>query len=151
MSKENQEENAVLPNPEERTNWLFWYTFEWLTPLIYLGYKKSLDMEDLFDLKKNDKAEVIMESMNECWKSSKHSKYALTLAVTKYMYVRFFIAGLLKILSDICNLSQPLVLVALLKYISDVNSMWWEGVIYAIGLFLLGCIASTCVQVIIFI
>jgi hypothetical protein len=147
MKEEVLEEKKILPNVEEKTNWLFWFTFEWLTPLIYLGYKKSLDMDDLFDLKKNDKSEVIMEDVNECWKTSKHSKYSLYLTILKYIWKRFLIAGFLKIFSDICNLSQPLILVALLRYISDINKPWWEGLIYAFGLFFLGCIASFCVQV----
>lgn len=38
-------------NPLETTNWFFVLTFDWLTPLLFKGLRRPLEVEDIWDLR----------------------------------------------------------------------------------------------------
>jgi hypothetical protein len=102
-------------NIEEKSNWIFWLTFEWLTPLLYLGIQKPLEIEDLMEIKYFDKAETIMNT-----KMRKNNQLYKILLST--FIIRFLIAAFLRTIVDICNLSQPILLILYLKFINEIHS-----------------------------
>lgn len=55
MEKINNKKKKIPPSPETYAFPLFLITFEWLTPLMWTGFWKTLELEDLFDLEKRDK------------------------------------------------------------------------------------------------
>jgi hypothetical protein len=56
-----------LETPEHDANIFSRITFHWMDPLMKLGYKKVLNMSDLWNLKLEDKAEYNSEKFQEAW------------------------------------------------------------------------------------
>ena len=53
------------PYPEDNANLLSKAFFQWVNPLVILGNKKVLDMDDLPDCSKHDKSEVLYSTFIE--------------------------------------------------------------------------------------
>ena len=45
-------------NPRETANWVSVALFWWLNPLLALGFRKDLELEDLYKAKHEDESEV---------------------------------------------------------------------------------------------
>ena len=46
-------------NPRENANLLSIIFFWWMNPLLWVGYKKDLELEDLYETLKEDQSEVL--------------------------------------------------------------------------------------------
>ena len=129
-----KEEKKIQESPESGAFPLFLLSFDWITPLMWKGFWKSLDEEDLFDLQKKDKVKENMNFFNFIlkkkavriskkfdtqWNIVKNSRYALTFALIRTFGFRFVFAGLLKLIMDICNLIQPLILREILAFLAE--------------------------------
>jgi len=49
-SKISEKRNSKK-NPLDYTNWLSQLTFSWMTPLVWRGAKKTLELDDFWDLR----------------------------------------------------------------------------------------------------
>jgi hypothetical protein len=63
-------------------------------------------MEDIYDIRENDKAEVITIEIEKYWNKYKNNKFALILTILRYCWLRLLVAQILKLISDICTLCQ---------------------------------------------
>lgn len=55
--------------PEFRANVVSQTTFSWLTPLLRVGYKKALDMDDIWELAPPDKVENVNSTFEGHWRA----------------------------------------------------------------------------------
>lgn len=42
---------VLKKSPLESSNWLFWLTFDYMTPLLFKGLFRPLELEDCWDLR----------------------------------------------------------------------------------------------------
>ena len=55
-------------NPSETAGWLSITFFWWMNSLLALGYRKDLELEDLYEPRKEDKSEVLGDRLEEEWR-----------------------------------------------------------------------------------
>ncbi|ORX95055.1 hypothetical protein K493DRAFT_329810 [Basidiobolus meristosporus CBS 931.73] len=56
---------GVLPSPEESASVLSLATFSWMNAMIFKGYRKSIDMEDVYDLPENERSGYLCRKFDE--------------------------------------------------------------------------------------
>uniref|UniRef100_A0A8C4QJ70 ABC transporter TMD0 domain-containing protein n=1 Tax=Eptatretus burgeri TaxID=7764 RepID=A0A8C4QJ70_EPTBU len=71
--KEAQQRTRSIHNksPEEDASFLNKLLFTWFDRMVYLGYKKPLEMEDLWELKAKDKADAVSRAFGWNWKAER--------------------------------------------------------------------------------
>lgn len=47
----NEPKQTLKKSPLESSNLLFWLTFDYMTPLLWKGIRKTLELEDFWDLR----------------------------------------------------------------------------------------------------
>ncbi|KAG2214416.1 hypothetical protein INT47_000972 [Mucor saturninus] len=127
--------------PEERTNIFGRLTFSWMTPLMQLGYKTPLIMDDLWNLKHEDEAEVVGERFQKCWDiEMKKERPSLFLALVKSIGGPFLFAAVLKAIQDILQFTQPLLLRELMgwvtSYLTNEPEPGYRGVFISVAMFI---------------
>ncbi|XP_046552046.1 multidrug resistance-associated protein 1-like [Haliotis rubra] len=56
-----------VASPETRASFLSRLSFTWINPLLFKGYRKSLEVDDLFDLHPRDKSEKVLPHFWKAW------------------------------------------------------------------------------------
>ncbi|CEP10034.1 hypothetical protein [Parasitella parasitica] len=135
------DEGGELDCPEENTNIFGRLTFSWMTPLMQLGYKTPLIMEDLWDLKHEDEAQVVGQRFQIYWeKEMAKEKPSLLRALVFTLGGPFLFAAVLKAIQDVLQFTQPLLLQELMgwvsSYMTDNPKPGYHGVFIAVGMFL---------------
>ncbi|KAI8366373.1 multi drug resistance-associated protein MRP [Choanephora cucurbitarum] len=134
-------EEDEYDSPEEKTSIFGRLTFEWMTPLMRLGYQKPLTMDDLWNLKFDDQSANISVEFQQNWqKELTKQKPSLLRALLKTLGGPFALAALFKALQDILQFTQPWLLKKLMgwvtSYASDEPEPAYFGIVIAIGMFL---------------
>ncbi|RCH98429.1 ATP-binding cassette, sub-C (CFTR MRP), member 9, partial [Rhizopus stolonifer] len=130
-----------LDSPEEKTNIFGRLTFNWMTPLMRLGYQKPLSMEDLWNLKSDDQSAFVSAQFQQNWqKELTKKKPSLLKALVKTLGGPFALAALFKALQDALQFTQPWLLKKLMgwvtSYNSDVPEPAYLGIVIAVSMFL---------------
>ncbi|KAI9307717.1 multi drug resistance-associated protein MRP [Cunninghamella echinulata] len=130
----------ALDCPEETSNIFSRLTFEWMTPLMRLGYNKPLVMDDLWNLKHDDQSVIVGEKFEKYWSIEMQKKNPSLLRALVYsLGGPFFLAALFKALQDILQFTQPMLLRSLMiwvgSYITDDPEPAYRGVFIAVGMF----------------
>lgn len=60
---------VVSVSPEDSAGWLSKATWHWLTPLLFLGYRRPLENGDVFALPETYRAEALADSFERAWKA----------------------------------------------------------------------------------
>lgn len=129
----NSKNDTPKPNPLDTTNILFKLTLEWMTTFIFRGAWRTLEMEDLWDLRYAKKVETLSSNkfrkshsakelgkrFTEEFEKRKKSKHSLLLTMNKMVGLQFFFAGVLKIIGDVFNLIGPMFLKLLLDFLQS--------------------------------
>ncbi|KAI9023065.1 multi drug resistance-associated protein MRP [Phycomyces nitens] len=115
-------------------------TFDWMTPLMRLGYQKPLVMDDLWDLKHDDQSEVIGKKFQANWDvEMKKKNPSLLRVIVKTLGGPFFLAALFKIIQDILQFTQPILLRELMGWVASHNSEEpepvYRGVLISVAMF----------------
>ncbi|KAI9470014.1 MAG: multi drug resistance-associated protein MRP [Benjaminiella poitrasii] len=135
------EEEDVMDCPMEKTNVFGRLTFSWMTPLMRLGYKSPLVMDDLWNLRHDDEAAFISEKFQKNWKMElKKEKPSLFWALFKTLGGPFMFAALFKGIQDILQFLQPILLKELMgwvgSYLTDSPEPGYKGVFIAVFMFI---------------
>ncbi|KAI9315926.1 multi drug resistance-associated protein MRP [Dichotomocladium elegans] len=110
-------------SPELNTNIFRRLTFSWMTPLMRLGYKKPLVMDDLWNLKTSDQSAVIGDVFEKHWNQElKKKKPSLLRALVKTVGGPFLFAALFKMIQDILQFTQPMLLKQLITWVGSYGS-----------------------------
>ncbi|KAI8975515.1 multi drug resistance-associated protein MRP [Mycotypha africana] len=131
-------EEDELDSPEERTNIFGRLTFSWMTPLMRLGYKHPLTMDDLWNLKSDDQSVNVGAEFQKNWqKELKKSKPSLLRALVMTLGGPFALAAALQ---DILQFTQPMLLKQLMVWVTSYNSPEprpaYQGVLISIAMFI---------------
>ncbi|KAI7899459.1 multi drug resistance-associated protein MRP [Cokeromyces recurvatus] len=127
--------------PIEKTNIFGRLTFSWMTPLMQLGYKSPLVMDDLWNLRHDDETAVISQKFQKNWnKELQKEKPSLFRALFKTLGGRFMFAALFKAIQDILQFLQPILLKELMgwvgSYLTDNPEPSYKGVFIAVFMFI---------------
>ncbi|KAJ3112059.1 hypothetical protein HDU96_004984 [Phlyctochytrium bullatum] len=159
MGATGSEVRVPNPSPELRASWLGKLIFTWLDGLLFKGYRTPLQMEDLYDLNEAYLAHGLADRFEKLWNETtkdgtdKSNPRRKLLGVFFKMFGRGFLPiGLLKFSADLCNAAAPLVLQAILVFISESSSgsnkrPLWVGLLWAFGLFCLNMYSSIAISV----
>ncbi|KAH3674240.1 hypothetical protein WICPIJ_009640, partial [Wickerhamomyces pijperi] len=112
-------------------NILSFLTFHWVSNIINIGYSRRIENEDLYQI---GGTELSVETMTERFEnilsemSQKHygehpdeayGSYLIFKAISKTFYKRFWLAGgISKVIADSTQITMPLMVRALIKYIN---------------------------------
>lgn len=95
-------------------------TFEWMTPLMKLGYTKFLTEDDLWDLRKKDSTHDTEARFTKAWeKQLKKKKPRLWMAFFEAFGVPFGVGALFKIVQDCLAFVQPQLLRKLISFVAS--------------------------------
>ncbi|KAI8093508.1 multi drug resistance-associated protein MRP [Halteromyces radiatus] len=134
-------EEDALECPEGTSNIFGRLTFEWMTPLMRLGYEKPLTMDDLWDLQHDDQSAVVGQKFEKYWSMEMKKEHPSLLRALVYsLGGPFFLAALFKALQDVLQFTQPLLLRELMlwvaSYASDAPQPAYRGTLIAVGMFI---------------
>ncbi|CAE7110372.1 unnamed protein product [Rhizoctonia solani] len=145
-------------------------TYAWLTPLITLGWRRTLQATDLWRIRAEEEAGPLSQSLDEAWlrrvekskAGSEKRKWwfrlgpreddgpSLSLALNDALGRQFWIGGLFKIVGDVSQLMLPLLVKAIIQFAQERSKGGPDaphigrGIGLAIGLPLLTIWGSVC-------
>jgi len=108
-------------SPEATANFFSTITFWWLTPLMVLGYKKPLEMEDLWELDESETVRRLSEAFEHHWAAQRRhgGRQSLAWALAHAFGAPFLFAAVFKLGQDALAFVQPQLLSQLLLFISS--------------------------------
>ncbi|KAL9657812.1 hypothetical protein ABK040_013150 [Willaertia magna] len=148
--KEVQEKNEFeiaeehqKPSPEVEANWLSKLTFWWIGGLMSTGYSKVLQVSDLYQLHGQNQANDNSERFHKNWKNellkegNSKKKPSLVYALHKTYGLRFYLAGILKLIYDSTQLISPLFVKWIISFMEEPDAPFYMGYVYVGSLFIL--------------
>ncbi|XP_033100013.1 multidrug resistance-associated protein 4-like [Anneissia japonica] len=146
----NDENFEFDEHPYRNATWLSRLFFCWLTPLFKIGYKRPLEIQDMYPLLDNDKAEHLVDHLSRKWEKevlqSKSSSYdpSLRWAVARFIWKPLMITALFAFVEEFSRTIQPLFVSYLVMYFtmdSDITTQ--EAYVYATVIVLFSIVAVT--------
>ena len=128
-----KQQQQLLPNPYQSTNFLFKLTWEWMTPLIFKGATKPLEMKDVWQLPDADRAHTVHENFNAKWehyKAQPSNKYALFKSLHSSFGLYFWFAGLMKLTVDMFGIASPIIVRNIIAYVANPSAPIWHGILW---------------------
>uniref|UniRef100_A0A1J3J339 ABC-type xenobiotic transporter n=7 Tax=Noccaea caerulescens TaxID=107243 RepID=A0A1J3J339_NOCCA len=121
--------------PERHASFFTGIYFDWITPLMKLGYRKPLTEKDVWQLDKWDQTETLIKRFQSCWTAeSRRRKPWLLRALNNSLGGRFWLGGIFKIGHDLSQFVGPLILSNLLRSMQEGDPAW-IGYVYAFLIF----------------
>lgn len=122
--------------PERHANFFSKIFFEWMTPLMKLGYERPITELDIWKLDTWDQTENLYNNFQRCWEEEcSKAKPWLLRALNRSLGARFWFGGLFKIGNDASQFVGPIVLSLLLESMQR-GEPAWIGYLYATSIFL---------------
>ena len=123
--------------------------FEWVTPIIQLGYKRSLQIADVWNLKSIYKTDYVLAQFNERWEKRPKDadtrkarlKRNIAFVIFLFQWPLFAYCFLLKLIQTLLMFSSPVVLDWLIYFMSS-DDPNWLGYFYSFLLFLISFFES---------
>ncbi|KAI4502295.1 hypothetical protein M0802_002207 [Mischocyttarus mexicanus] len=150
--------STFKPNPREKANFISVLLWWWSLNLFKIGYKKVLEIDDLYDPLKEDRSTVLGDRLEKRWnielensKKRKRSPYFLR-AILRTFLMEYFVLGLLQILNEfIIRLGTPLLLGGLLRYFRKGSEETYQtALLYASGICIMTAISVIAINQTIF-
>ena len=135
-----QHEYGMEPPRHPMASLLSLASFSWFDPLIFKGYRQTLELEDIWNLTPSQQASRVLEDFRH-----QGVKGSLLWRLTCYFYGTVLLQGAWSIFSNLFTFLPTILLQAILQYVEDptsttANAAW----LYAILLFCCGAIMGTC-------
>ncbi|XP_052864194.1 ATP-binding cassette sub-family C member Sur [Anopheles cruzii] len=93
-------------------------TFHWIVPLLWLGYRRPLELEDLGALHEKDTSRYHYDQFLFIYQSYKTKRASLWWCYVRNSWRMFVVGGLLKLAGDLCALVGPLCISNIVDYIA---------------------------------
>jgi ABC-type multidrug transport system fused ATPase/permease subunit len=143
-------ENKSPESREFKVNWFTRNSYDWVTPLLKLGSKRPLKMDDLYELDSQNSSLGIKDQFLKEWNLNNKAgnrRFILLKILMKSYGMDLLLSALYLTLYNIANALSPLILQILLKWLKspdhiNVGSSEWEAYLLAIGLFLVQIIST---------
>jgi ABC-type multidrug transport system fused ATPase/permease subunit len=110
-------EEDIEPSREPLASLFSIATFAWVDPIVWGGYKKTLELSDVWNLLPKDKAAAILADYRQLRKTS-----ALTWHLARYFKGSLIIQCSYAVFSGLFTFAPTLLLKAILEYIEDPES-----------------------------
>ncbi|KAL2462581.1 ABC transporter C family member 8 [Forsythia ovata] len=119
-------------NPAQ-ANFLSKLSFSWINPLLRLGNRKSLALEDIPCLRSEDEAALAYEKFKGAWdslqgKGSDNSDYLVFWAIARLYWQDMVFAGIGALIRTIAVVIAPLLLYAFVNYSNREIKNLYEGI-----------------------
>lgn len=132
------------------TPYVIWntLTFSWMQSLLQKGNQKPLTIDDLDELPRQDSSDGIYRRFITVWNQQlkEETEPSLTWTFAFAFGKPFLAAGVLKLIHDTALLFGPMLLNALIKFLSDPSKPFSTGLYYVLGLFLANFAMSLCLR-----
>ncbi|KAG5878881.1 hypothetical protein JTB14_005772 [Gonioctena quinquepunctata] len=133
---------AVNPNPKENAGIFSTLFFGYTFPIFKTGYKKKLEVDDLYNPLKSDRSSVLGDNLERNWEKQlakakmNGGKPSLFKALTASFWFLYAQTGLMILVNDcVFRLLQPMVLGGLLGYFKPItDTTREEALLYAGGI-----------------
>ncbi|KAG8385285.1 hypothetical protein BUALT_Bualt03G0026100 [Buddleja alternifolia] len=121
--------------PERYANIFSRICFNWMTPLMWQGYRKPITEKDVWKLDSWDQTETLSRKFQNSWEEDAlKSKPWLLCALNRSFGGRFWFGGFFRIGIDLSQLAGPVLLNHLLQSLEK-GTPTWVGYIYALLIF----------------
>ncbi|KAI1805517.1 P-loop containing nucleoside triphosphate hydrolase protein [Daldinia bambusicola] len=119
---------SIPPIPKERqvsreykASFLSRLTFQWMAPIMSVGYKRPLEQEDLWLVNPNREAEKLTDKVRESFEKRKKDgrKYPLLRALHETFFREFWIGGFCQLCSSIFQVMSPFTLRYLIQFAQE--------------------------------
>ncbi|KAJ2803489.1 hypothetical protein H4R20_002872 [Coemansia guatemalensis] len=142
--EDSDEDYCTADSPEERANVFSRYTYTWVGSLLRKGYRKQLQLEDMWKLTGQYRPDIINAQFRRNWKKELETGKPSLFRATARTYWRIWaLEAMHETLRVTTSLLQPVVLSRLIEfattYGTDKGSPIEHGYFYAIVLFLASC------------
>ncbi|CAL8289846.1 unnamed protein product [Lota lota] len=141
---EQVKSKAEKTNPAATANWFSLLFFCWLNPLFGIGYKRSLEEEDLYNVLPEYHSKTLGETMQrywdeECLKTSKDLKEpSFSKALIRCYWKSYSVLGIFTLIEEATKVGQPVLLGYLLRYFESYDPNDLHGLqlayYYALGM-----------------
>ncbi|KAI5862830.1 ATP-binding cassette transporter protein YOR1-like protein [Durotheca rogersii] len=124
---------AIPPVPKERqvsreykAGFFSKLTFQWMAPLMNVGYKRSLEQDDIWSVNPDRKAEGMTSRARESFEKrvKKGDKYPLFWALHDTFFWEFWLGGFCQLCASILQVMSPFTLRYLIQFAQDA----WDAV-----------------------
>ncbi|KAK3076965.1 hypothetical protein LTS18_011539, partial [Coniosporium uncinatum] len=125
--KLNPLKRKIPPIPEERqvsreynAGFFSMLTFQWMAPLMSVGYRRPLELEDLWTVNPKRSVEVMLPKLNESFQTrvDRGDKNPLRGAMYDTFKFDFILGGLCQLTSSVVGVISPFVLKYLISFAS---------------------------------
>ncbi|GAB6025159.1 Multidrug resistance-associated protein 1 [Chamberlinius hualienensis] len=137
MSREEQD-FGKNKNPCEKASFLSYLTLAWFDSLLWKGFRKQLELDDIWQARSDVKTPVSVPLIEKTILSHKSKNKPLSISYILFQtyWKNMLTAIFIFVLNDICLFMNPVILKKFLKFISLDNQPIWQGVCIIAGLFL---------------
>ena len=126
-------------SPEENASFFSTLIFDWLTPLLRVGYTRPLQAQDMPNLSRVDSISSLTDDLEQSWlRQTRDGKKSFFRALASSYGTKFLLTGILKLIQDLMLFVGPYLLKLLLEFMEDPSAPFWHGLLYA---FLMGLAA----------
>ncbi|XP_071733498.1 ABC transporter C family member 8-like [Rutidosis leptorrhynchoides] len=135
----NETREGIVISQLEEPSFLSKLTFSWVNPLLALGYRKPLVLDEIPSLASVDQASIAHEKFKKAWDSlnrekNSHNANMVPKALAKVYLREMVLSGLCVFLRTISVIVSPLLLYAFVDYSNDEVKDLHQG------LLLVGCL-----------
>jgi ATP-binding cassette subfamily C (CFTR/MRP) protein 1 len=121
--------------PELQVNIISWLLFNWMNPLMQLGYRRPIADKDVWQLDHWDKTEQLFSTFQRYWEEERGRPNPWLLrSLNSSLGARFWLGGLFKIGNDLSQFVGPVFLALLLQSMQDREPVQ-RGYLYAAAIF----------------
>ncbi|XP_071950845.1 ATP-binding cassette subfamily C member 4-like [Antedon mediterranea] len=110
-------------HPYNKANWISKLFFWWLGPLFKKGYKKPLELNDMYPLLDENKTKYLTDCLEREWDKKIHKRGdvinpSLNIALAQFVWKTVLSTGVLVTIEEVCKIVTPLFVSRLVTYFS---------------------------------
>ncbi|KAJ2785541.1 hypothetical protein H4R18_000486 [Coemansia javaensis] len=138
-------------SPEERANIFSRLFFTWMTPLLELGQRRPLEMEDTWELARQFRPDVATAAFQRNWQAElKHARPSLFRAMVRTYGAAWALGSFYKLVKDLVAFLNPVLLARLIRFVSTYGTADAEpienGYFYALSMFVVATVQTLAFQ-----
>lgn len=109
------------PSPEYNAGFFNSLFFSWMGPLMTTGYKRQLELNDIYEVNPDRSVDPLTEKMRESYKRrvGKGEKYPLLWAMHETFFWEFWIGGMCQLAASVLQVMSPFTLRYLIQFATD--------------------------------
>ncbi|VDM94999.1 unnamed protein product [Thelazia callipaeda] len=131
--------------PEDECSYLNRITFNWFHSLAVRGYRKPIEIDDLWRLRSHEESANLIPKFKRHWVPAKlgpKSQPSLIWALAKTYRWTIFAGAAMKFIFDLLNFVSPQLLSALITFIDDMKRPFWMGIAISLSMFFVAALQS---------